>query len=364
MEIIHIVLGKANPDRLNGVNKVVYNLATEQQKAGKMVQLWGITSDLMHNYPSRNFKTLLFKAEKNPFRINTILKQQILEHQSAVFHFHGGWIPVFYSLSKFLAKHQIKFVITPHGAYNSIAMERSQLRKTIYFNLFEKHLIKKAYKTHSIGQSEVDGLKKLMPTSSSYLLPYGFETEQTIKTTKNNEFTIGFVGRIDMHTKGLDLLLEAFYNFQKKVKNTKLWIIGNGKDLIKMEKFIHEKQLKNVVFWGKKFGNEKDELISKMHVFAHPSRNEGLPTSVLEAASLGTAVIVSKATNVAEYVAEFNAGIAIDNNNIKQLEDAFMVFYQNYLKNELESYEIGGKSMLNSVFSWSNLVEQYDHLYQ
>ena len=27
MKIIHIVLGKANPNRMNGVNKVVHNLA-------------------------------------------------------------------------------------------------------------------------------------------------------------------------------------------------------------------------------------------------------------------------------------------------------------------------------------------------
>jgi hypothetical protein len=42
MEIIHIILGKANPDRLNGVNKVVYNLATEQTMAGKKHSSLGV----------------------------------------------------------------------------------------------------------------------------------------------------------------------------------------------------------------------------------------------------------------------------------------------------------------------------------
>ena len=62
MEIIHIVLGKANPDRLNGVNKVVYNMASEQVKAGKKVSVWGITKDIQHNYPERIFNTTLFKS--------------------------------------------------------------------------------------------------------------------------------------------------------------------------------------------------------------------------------------------------------------------------------------------------------------
>ena len=45
MEIIHIVLGKANPDRMNGVNKVVYQLATKQADFGEKVAVWGITND-------------------------------------------------------------------------------------------------------------------------------------------------------------------------------------------------------------------------------------------------------------------------------------------------------------------------------
>ena len=106
MEIIHIVLGKANPDRLNGVNKVVYNMATEQTKAGKKVEVWGITDNLEHNYPDRNFKTKLFKASKFPFFIDHKLKTAILHHKNGVFHMHGGWIPVFSSLAKFFKKHQ------------------------------------------------------------------------------------------------------------------------------------------------------------------------------------------------------------------------------------------------------------------
>jgi hypothetical protein len=43
MEIIHIVLGKANPDRMNGVNKVVYQLATKQVEFGENVAVWGLS---------------------------------------------------------------------------------------------------------------------------------------------------------------------------------------------------------------------------------------------------------------------------------------------------------------------------------
>jgi hypothetical protein len=60
MEIIHIVLGKANPDRMNGVNKVVYQLATKQAEFGEKVSVWGISGDTVNNYGERNFNTELF----------------------------------------------------------------------------------------------------------------------------------------------------------------------------------------------------------------------------------------------------------------------------------------------------------------
>lgn len=365
MEIIHIVLGKANPNRMNGVNKVVYQLATEQVKAGKNIQVWGITHQPEHDYPERNFKTKLFKASKNPFFIHKSLKKEILNHNKAIFHLHGGWVSTFSTLATFFKKNNIKFVLTPHGAYNEVAMKKNNFIKKIYLSCFEKRLLNTVSKVHSIGATEVMGLAKIAPNTKSFLLPYGFKNDpKEISTPLKNNFIIGYVGRLDIHTKGLDLLLKSFYIFQKSIPNSKLWIIGDGEGKAYIENYIKENKLDNVVLWGKKFGQEKDDLISKMHVFAHPSRNEGLPTSVLEAASFGIPTIVSHATNVAEYVSEFKAGISIADNNIDQLTEAMKIIYASYEGQQNQVYSEGAKRMLNKVFAWPVLVEQYDELYK
>ena len=70
MEIIHLILGKANPDRMNGVNKVVYQLTTQQAIAGRKVSIWGISKNTEHNYGERNFETRLFQAFRNPIKID------------------------------------------------------------------------------------------------------------------------------------------------------------------------------------------------------------------------------------------------------------------------------------------------------
>ena len=101
-----------------------------------------------------------------------------------------------------------------------------------------------------------------------------------------------------------------------------------------------------------------------MHVFAHPSRNEGLPTAVLEDAALGVPTIVTEATNVAEYVSGFNAGISIVNNDENALLNAIQQLYSVCNNNQISSFTFGAKKMLEQVFSWPVLVEKYDELYK
>ena len=68
MGLIHLVLGKANPARMNGVNKVVFQLASRQAASGRDVQIWGITKDQKHNYEERDVETTLFKKRKKQLK--------------------------------------------------------------------------------------------------------------------------------------------------------------------------------------------------------------------------------------------------------------------------------------------------------
>jgi glycosyltransferase involved in cell wall biosynthesis len=368
MEIIHLILGKANPERMNGVNKVVYQMATRQQNAGKKVTVWGITKDLSHNYGERNFKTILFQAHKNPFKIDSVLKKELIKNQNnIVVHLHGGWVPIYASLARFLKKNNISFVLTPHGAYNTIAMQRSGITKKLYFQLFEKTLLKNAKRIHSLGQSEVIGLHELYPNTKSFLLPYGFETPKNLpnKITNQETFIIGFVGRLDIYTKGLDILIMAYKRFVANVPNSELWIVGDSNERTELETLITSNQLnEKVKLFGSKFGTEKDELISQMSIFTHPSRNEGIPTAVLEACAIGIPSVVSKATNIADYIQKYNAGIAIPDENIDELQHAFESLYKKWQTSEMDVLSENAKKLVREAFDWNTLVNQLDELYK
>jgi len=368
MEIIHIVLGKANPNRMNGVNKVVYQLATNQSETGRKVSVWGITSDTTHNYGTRNFETKLFPASLNPFRIPRSLKMAILENKDAVFHLHGGWIPNFYRIASFLEKHERAFVMTPHGAYNTIAMERSKWKKRLYFRFFEKQILDHANRIHCIGESEVSGMNRVYESNKAFLLPYGFEPPKTDRKSGSPvkfTFVVGFVGRLDIHTKGLDLLLDAFKTLYRVENLSRLWIIGDSDERPMLQERVRSYGLeKAVVLYGSKFGDEKEELMRQMHVFAHPSRNEGLPSAVLEASAFGIPSIVTRATNVADAIEKYECGIAVENENVEDLADGLLQFKEYWAQNELGKMGSNAQQMVHTEFNWHSIVQKFDNLYE
>lgn len=363
MGIVHLILGKANPEKMNGVNKVVYNIATKQAENKQNVEVWGISENTEINYPERNFKTKIFKRKKNPFSIPEDLKKEIINcSESTVFHLHGGWIPVFSSLSKFLRKHNFIYIITPHGAYNAVAMQKSIFTKKIYLELFEKTVIRNASKVHCIGESEMEGLQSIAPTKKGTLIPYGFERlkDKIAFNTQKENLIFGFVGRLDIYTKGLDLLIESFAEFSKADPDSKLWIVGdsNEKDLLHQK--IKSLGIENkTVLFGSKFGEEKNDLLKKIDVFVHPSRNEGLPVSVIEAANFGKPCIVTKNTNIGYLIEQYNAGINIPAPETHLLTEAFFRIskiwknqqnYENICQNAVQ--------MVEEAFDWNHILDE------
>jgi glycosyltransferase involved in cell wall biosynthesis len=366
MEIIHIVLGKANPNRMNGVNKVVYQMAAKQAELQTKASVWGITADLSTNFEERNFETRLFLKSKNPFKINPELKKALIsKKENTIFHIHGGWIPIFYSISKLLHSNQINFVFTPHGAYNTIAMKRNFWIKKLYFQLFEKRVLKNSKKIHNIGKSESIGLSAVYKNNKSVLLPYGFEN--TIKpelfSPNNEDIIFGFVGRLDIYTKGLDTLLLAFEKVVTQFPKAKLWIIGDSKEKKKLQTLIIKYKLyKNVILLGSQFGEMKNNYLKTIDVFVHPSRNEGLPTSVIEAASFGKPCVVSNATNINELVESYNAGKSITEQNPNELQGVLVemiLIWQN--KKEYEKMSKNAIKLVEESFNWKKVITDLNH---
>jgi glycosyltransferase involved in cell wall biosynthesis len=370
LKIIHLILGKANPERMNGVNRVVSELADAQHKAGQQVAIWGFTRDLRHNYPERSVATHLFKQKRNLFLLDPSFARALenLDSKEVVFHLHGGYIPSWYTVSRVLHERDFRFVFTPHGSYNVLARKRSQFWKWLYFQFFEKHLLQRAGYIHCLGSSEVSGLESLYPTQKCRLIPYGFEPSNSVIETPPpaEDFVIGYCGRMDVFTKGLDLALEGFSQFLKKHPGAaRFWLIGDGQERNQLERKAQKLGIRGQVhFLGRVFGKDKERLLRQMHVFLHPSRNEGLPSAVLEACSLGLPCIVSKETNLASYINQHKAGIGLEHNTAQAIVEALQKTYDLYREEGLAQWQANAIQLIRIDFSWKQLTQRLHQLYE
>ncbi len=370
MQIVHIIIGKLKGDKMNGIHRVVHNLLLSQLALGHQSVLWGITFNPVHDYPPREYQTRLFQ-DYGKFKLSSAIEETILEHPlDTVFHFHGGFVPQYYLFANYLNLLGYKYVFTPHGSYNLLAMKKNKWVKFFYTQIFEKFLIKRAKYIHFVGESEMAATKKITSYKDSILIPNGQKRAFKPRIFKpydgNKKIIFGFCGRLKMRTKGLDLLLKGFSNFVRgSGVKAELHITGNGEDLNLLKGLVRSLELEGYVrFLGAKFGKEKAKFYASLDYLVLCSRNEGLPGVVLEASALGVPSIVSKETNMANYIEKYYAGIVLQENTpieiSRVLRKACILKEDRIWRNMC----INAQNMIGDCFNWLTIAKRLMKAYE
>lgn len=365
MRIIHVVLGKANPERMNGVNKVAHYLASAQYNLGYPVEIWGITRTPEEAVYKRPFPTRLFAAQPVYRDLHPALLKSICNEPSdTVFHIHGAFIPVFYKITRLLTQYRLRYVYTPHGAFNLIALKKNKWLKKIYFEQRERNILLNALRVHFGGQSEFDNISHLIRLSNKVIIPNGQDCRELnfkpheVYITQHPVF--GFCGRLDIYYKGLDMLVEGFGMYLQQGGEGELWLIGDGPDRSKLEKQSRQLHISDKVhFMGAKYGSDKLNRIANMDLFCHPSRSEGSPTAVLEAAALGKPLLVSTATNAGREVGQYNCGIHLQENDARSIAKAMLQFREEYRNGQHHESGERAREMVRREFDWQSIAMRH-----
>jgi len=358
MKIIHILVGKADPNTMNGVNKVVHSLATIQTEKGLDVEVWGITSNPSIIRHKHVYKLSLFRRDKTKFRLADELKSSIDKILPDVrVHLHSVFLPEFHLIGRRLKRKGVSWVLTPHGGYESAGWRKNRLTKEAFSYLFERPVVEGASAVHAIGETELASIRNRFKAKKVVLIPNGLVLTDAPSET-DGQLIFGFCGRLSTEHKGLDLLVDGMARYRFSGGKGLLWLVGDGSGRSEIENKVRSLGADNhVKFLGAMFGDEKLRALSKMAVFLHTSRWDVLPTAVLEAAGLSKPLLVSKATNFGPYVDQWKCGIVLDENTPEHIAEGMTFFENAHADGGLSEMGRNSRNMAKSEFQWSTIVD-------
>lgn len=277
--------------------------------------------------------------------------------------FHSFFIFKYIRISKILRKNNIPYIIIPHGALMNSAVNSKKTKKTIANWLFFKKFIQnsQAIQFLSLGEQK----KSIKFGKVSHVIPNGLDTpidSNNKNFVQNKEINFTFLGRLDIKTKGIDKLLEVIRLIQEtKKKNLKIHFNIYGPDnngsVNFIGNYINKFNLTDIVtLGGPVYGVEKEKAYLNTDIYIQLSRNEGLPTTILEALSYGIPSIVSVGTNLGEVVNKKSGWQAESDSS--ELANQIHSIIERTTFDQFQEYKKNARNIIEKNYSWRSVSEK------
>jgi glycosyltransferase involved in cell wall biosynthesis len=160
---------------------------------------------------------------------------------------------------------------------------------------------------------------------------------------------VAFLGRLDFHQKGIDLLLSAVRELKLPLK-----LAGDGPARARLVKTI--KNLPNVEWLGWLEGGKKLEFLRRARFLAVPSRFEGQNMAVLEAAAVAKAAVVSDIEELS-YAVRHGFALPFRNGSVAGLGNSLQMLWENAgLRGQLQA----AARHYVSGLTWPQLADRYE----
>jgi glycosyltransferase involved in cell wall biosynthesis len=167
----------------------------------------------------------------------------------------------------------------------------------------------------------------------------------------NETVCFGFVGRIS-HQKAVDRAISAFATVYRQRSNTRLIIVGDGSELDTMKTLAANLGVaQQVIFTGAAIGTE---LMAAFDVFLLPSRYEGMPYVLLEAAASALPIVMTDVGGAHLVVHDGENGFVLPQVQHELLADRLLLLVK---EPELRQTMALKSAEIAATFSLDNMVD-------
>jgi glycosyltransferase involved in cell wall biosynthesis len=168
---------------------------------------------------------------------------------------------------------------------------------------------------------------------------------------------VGHVGALVDKHKGQKVLIEAASLLEESHPNLHIVFFGDGADKDELESL--SKGNKNITWMG--FKPKIGDYLPFFDLFAFPSRNEGLGSTLLDVMDAGVPIIASNVGGIPDIVIDNETGILVAPNDSLALKEAIIRLSED---KELQATLIEGAKKQLENYTPQRMAESYLSLYE
>lgn len=207
--------------------------------------------------------------------------------------------------------------------------------------------------------------RRLAPeiTSRSSVIHNGFEVPALLpEPLPTDTPRILCLGRLAVQ-KGFDVALTAFASITDHFPSARLILAGDGPERSALEHRVADLGLANVVdFLGWVSPHDVLPLINTATMVVIPSRWEGLPSVVLQAAMMARPVVATRVSGLSEVVVHQNTGLLVEPEDSQALAEAIVLLLDQ--SETAVRMGLAARRRVQELFNWEKCVTAYDALWQ
>lgn len=328
MRILHVITTLA--EKSGGPPAGLAALAREQAARGHEVTVlpvWnGESKPTLAAGKHGNLTVLEAIGQPGALFRDSTFRRQVEEaaEECDVVHIHGIWRYHNRAALEAARKRGIPYIVDPDGSLNEIPLSHKRLRKTAYYQAFERRGVGQAAAIHCHSRKELHELERLGLPARRFVVPHPvdrglLEIEPDFArlsglcpNLKPDHKVILYLGRL-CWIKRTDLLLESFIRLHAEFPDWHLLLAGPYEDAdvvghlrarIKQERIEAKVSMPGMVS-----GGTKSAALRRAAVFAQPSSHESFGISVVEGMLFGLPLVLSDGIALSADVEEAGAGI-------------------------------------------------------
>ena len=305
-----------------GTNKAVHGLASGLVANGMEVEIWCEGEKDSYTIVPEGYSIRCFESRSSyrTLRLAPSLLRRLnsLRPHADLFVLNGMFHPSVYALSRKLKAARIPYVVAPHGPYHPALFSKKPYLKWPYWYLLERPTLQDALAVQQLDVRHEEWARRLGIDTPIIATENGFLNRDVIASDELRWRTSGAVrllywGRISIHIKGLDVLLDAFDRSAQK-HDLELTLQGpdwSGETAALNKLIAPLSHADRIRILPPVFEHSAAHAIMPYDIVCIPSRFEGFGLAALDAMLAARVLMITASAGIAPHVERSGGGIVV-----------------------------------------------------